>query len=142
MNILSQRFPFGAMLTGAQEVPPVTTTGVGVSGISFDPALTTLRVVTAVGQINQVTAAHIHLGRPGQNGPIVAFLFGPSAPTNFGPVTILSDRVITAINLTGPLMGMSLSALIQQIIAGNAYVNVHTVRNPNGEIRGQIVRLQ
>jgi hypothetical protein len=45
---------------------------------------------------------------------------------------------ITANGLTGDLMGKSLNDLVQIIKAGDAYVNVHTDANPDGEIRGQI----
>lgn len=132
---------FVATLTGAEEVPPVTTIATGTSRLGFDPTLTALRVQTIVSMINRVTAAHIHLGRPGENGPVIAFLYGPAPPMDFGRNALLSDRVITAANLTGPMTGRSIADLAREIMAGNTYVNVHTVRNPNGEIRGQIVRL-
>ncbi len=45
---------------------------------------------------------------------------------------------ITRENLVGPLQGHSLRTLIRQMRSGNAYVNVHTRQNPNGEMRGQI----
>ncbi|MCU6708580.1 CHRD domain-containing protein [Paenibacillus sp. J5C_2022] len=87
--------------------------------------------------IRRVTQAQIHLGRPGQNGPVVAFLFGPvSGGVSFrrGVINgVLRDR-----DLVGPLRGSTIRELIREIERGNAYVNVYTVRYPNGEIRGQI----
>jgi hypothetical protein len=41
-------------------------------------------------------------------------------------------------NLVGPLQGKQLSDLIALLQNGQAYVNVHTEQNPNGEIRGTI----
>lgn len=90
-----------------------------------------------VNNIARITQAHIHLGRRGQNGPIVAFLFGPS---KFG----ISVRrgvvrgVLTNRDLVGPLQGRTLNDLIREIERGNTYANVHTVQHPDGEIRGQI----
>lgn len=85
-----------------------------------------------------MTQAHIHLGRPGQNGPIVAFLFG----LTFGTTTRLATirGVLTNQSLVGPLRGRTIQDLVREIQRGNAYVNVHTVQNPDGEIRGQITR--
>ena len=77
---------------------------------------------------------------------------GPIAPAGSGRVNgVLATGTITAANLIGPLAGQSLEALIDEIEAGNAYVNVHTNDGvgptntgpgdfPGGEIRGQITR--
>ena len=62
---------------------------------------------------------------------------------------VLSTGTITAADLIGPLAGQPLSALVDEIDAGNAYVNVHTNDGvvptnegpgdfPGGEIRGQM----
>ncbi|MDF2631070.1 MAG: hypothetical protein K0R39_4901, partial [Symbiobacteriaceae bacterium] len=114
---------FSANLSGAMEVPPVPTTGTGVSLLAWDPALTALRVMLTVTNLRQVTAAHIHLGRPGENGPIVLFLYGPTPPVDIGAPAVLTNATFTAANLTGPLTGQPLAALAQHMLAGNTYVN-------------------
>lgn len=134
------QFQFISSLSDASEVPPVASSGTGLALFGFDPGLTKLRVVLVVANIRQVTVAHIHLGRPGQNGPIVLFLHGPSAPKDITAPTVLTNATFTAANLTGPLAGRPLSVLAQQMITGNTYANVHTVAHPDGEIRGPIVR--
>jgi hypothetical protein len=48
---------------------------------------------------------------------------------------------VTADNLEGPMAGSQLSDLIDAMNNGQAYVNIHTEQNPDGEIRGQIVSL-
>ena len=94
-------------------------------------------------------AAHIHIAPEGVNGPVVAFLYGPAAPGGGKTSGVIATGTITAANLVGPLAGQPLSALIDAIDSGDAYVNVHTndgvapVTNepgdiPGGEIRGQI----
>lgn len=98
---------------------------------------TELRYRLIVANIDDVTQAQIHLAPAGQNGDVVAFLFGFVA----GGVTtngVLATGTITADDLIGPLAGQSLDALADELASGGAYVNVHTVANPPGEIRGQI----
>jgi hypothetical protein len=140
---------FGTLLSGAEEVPARATLASGVSLFHLNPDGTKLRFVCSVSDITNVVAAHIHMGPAGQNGPIVAFLFGPAAPGG-GPFNgILSQGTLTADNLTGPLAGQPLDALMEQIRSGNAYVNAHTNDGvdptntgpgdfPGGEIRGQL----
>ncbi|SNQ60594.1 CHRD domain protein (fragment) [Candidatus Methanoperedens nitroreducens] len=51
---------------------------------------------------------------------------------------MLAEGNITQANLTGPLAGQPFSSLIDNMTNGSTYVNVHTIQNPAGEIRGQI----
>ena len=99
--------------------------------------------------IDNVVAAHIHLGSEEEAGPVVASLYGPVPPGGGPSNGRLAEGTITAANLVGPLAGQPLSALIEAMRAGNTYANVHTndgVGAPNegpgdfpgGEIRGQI----
>lgn len=79
----------------------------------------------------------LRLAPAGQNGPVVAFLFGgPPIEEQFNG--ILAEDTITEADLVGPLEGQPFGALLDAIEAGNTYVNVHTTANPGGEIRGQI----
>jgi hypothetical protein len=128
---------FFARLRGSEEVPPVQTNarGQAVFLLSQDGRRLQFRLI--VENIREATEAHIHLGRRGVNGPIVAFLAGPLSEG----VTVrrgVVEGTITRNDLVGPLQGRSLSALIREMRAGNTYVNAHTEQNPDGEIRGQI----
>lgn len=90
-----------------------------------------------VKDIENVTAAHIHLGKKGENGPPVAGIFaGPKKTGKFKGV--LAEGVITDKDLMGDFQGKGLDALVKEIKAGNTFVNVHTDAHPDGEIRGQI----
>jgi hypothetical protein len=66
-------------------------------------------------------AAHIHLGRTGVAGPVAIPLCGPCSSGVHRTVTVTA-KVRAA------------------LLAGTAYVNVHTARNPGGEVRGQVAR--
>jgi hypothetical protein len=72
---------------------------------------------------------------------VTLYPFGGSPPVKGGKFSgILSQGVISAANLEGPLKGKPLSALLKEIQDGNAYVKIHTKQHPDGELRGQIVR--
>jgi CHRD domain len=64
-------------------------------------------------------AAHIHLGKPGVAGPVVVPLCGPC-------VSGVHKRVVVTVRVRNALLHRG------------AYVNVHTAKNPAGEIRGQV----
>ena len=105
-------------LSGANEVPPVTTsaTGDGTITVADDGAVS--GSVTTKGV--QGTAAHIHMGAAGKNGPVVV------------PFTKEGDTYKAA-------AGAKLNAdQLKAFKAGELYFNVHSAANPNGEIRRQL----
>ena len=67
----------------------------------------------------QAIAAHIHIGKVGKAGPVALALCGPCHSGQKGKGTLTHAQVA-------------------KIEAGSAYVNVHTQKNPGGEIRGQV----
>ena len=105
----------------------------------------------SVTDLQNAATAELHLGGPNVNGPAVVKLFpAHGAAAKKGPFTgVLAEGTITAADLLGPMLGSPLSDLVDELRAGNAYVNIHTndgVDPPNsgpgdyrlGEIRGQI----
>lgn len=128
---------FFAFLRGSEEVPPVVTDASGSAFFTVSEDQMQIDYRLTVNNIQRYTEAHIHLGMRGENGPIVAFLFGPVSPG----ITVAQETTTGTIrraDLVGPLSGEPLSVLIGEMIDGNTYVNVHTEQNPAGEIRGQI----
>jgi hypothetical protein len=136
-------------LTGAEEVPVRETLAQGqfIARLSADG--TELRYRLIVANIDNVTAAHIHVAPAGTNGGVVANLAVGLAPGSGPSNGVLATGTITAANLSGPLAGQPLSALVAEMDAGNTYVNVHTNDGvaptntgpgdfPGGEVRGQI----
>ncbi len=133
-----QQERFIAELTGVEEVPPVNdTSAIGVA--EFNLGQDNIMYAVNVTDIENVTAAHIHRGQVGENGPIVITLFKGDDPTTAVTTGVLSEGNITATNLEGPMAGQLLSNLTSAMQNGQTYVNVHTQQNPNGEIRGQIL---
>ncbi len=132
---------FTAHLTGKNEVSPVETKAIGQAIFQLNMDGTELSYTLIVANIENVLMSHIHIAPVGVNGPVVVWLYPSSAPPMLiSGVSngILAKGVITGENLTGPLAGMTLTDLVDQLQSGNAYVNVHTSQNPGGEIRGQI----
>ena len=104
-------------LTGAQEVPPVTTsaTGKAVVMITKDSVSGSIETtgITA-------TAAHIHQGAPGANGPVIV------------PMVKEGDKFVF------PAGAKLTDAQFDAYKAGGLYLNVHSAAHPGGEIRAQI----
>jgi hypothetical protein len=122
---------------GGNEVPPVATQGQCQAIFNLTDGGSGLAYKLIVANIEFVTQAHIHLGPVGQNGGVVAFLFGfvPEGATVNGT---LAQGILTDTDLVGALAGMTIADLVAELEAGNAYVNVHTQTHPPGEVRGQI----
>jgi hypothetical protein len=132
---------FTAHLTGGQEVPPVQTKATGQATFKLSQDGKSLHYKLSVANLLGITMAHIHIGPPGQNGPVAVWLY-PSHPypeLKIGKFSgVLAEGTVTAKNLAGPLKGKSLPALIKDMKSGRAYVNVHTSAHPEGAIRGEI----
>jgi hypothetical protein len=115
---------FAVQMSPAQEVPPPASTATGTGLLTLNPATRTFVArVTVSGMV--ANAAHIHIGAPGVNGPIVF----PLSETAAGSGVWVSAAGAT---LT--------EAQLASLRAGDLYFNAHSVAFPNGEIRGQIAR--
>ena len=130
-------------LNGWQEVPAVVSSGRGDFNARIDDSGTivyTLQYEKLEGATT--TMAHIHVGQPGVAGGVSAFLCGgggkPACPNKAGVIA----GVIVAADVAGPAaQGVDageLADLIGAIRNHSAYVNVHTDKFPNGEIRGHL----
>lgn len=116
---------FAAALNGANEVPRGDPDGVGTAHISTDDATNRICTHLEVRNIGPVTAAHIHRGRAGVNGPPVVTLDAPD-----------DNDSDDCDNVPDPLLDEIRRS------PSNFYVNVHTAEYPNGAIRGQIVNVR
>lgn len=116
---------FAANLTGANEVPPADADGVGTAHISTDDATNRICAHLEVRNIGVVTAAHIHRGRAGVNGPPVVTL-DPPDDNDSDDCDDVADALLDEIRRS----------------PADFYVNVHTAEFPNGAIRGQIYNVQ
>ena len=107
------------VLSGSNEVPPVTTPATGTATVTINPDRTVKAAVTASNM--DATASHIHQGAAGTNGPVIV------------PFTKTGDNAFAS--------GADAKLTEEQFAAykaGNLYVNVHSAKNPGGEIRAQI----
>jgi hypothetical protein len=144
---------FKATLTGYEEVPAVSTDATGTFQAKIDPSGPTIEYTLSYSNIQNAFAAHIHFGQTAVNGGVSAFLCGggdkPACPPTGGTVS----GVIDATDIVGPasqgIAAGEIDELIDAMIAGVTYANVHTNDNvaptntgpgdfPGGEIRGQI----
>ena len=106
-------------LSGNNEVPPVagTAAGSGTVTIAEDRSVKAHIMVTGM----TATAAHIHEAAAGANGPVIV------------PFTKTGDNVFDA-----PDGAKLTDAQYASYKAGKLYVNVHSAKNPGGEVRAQL----
>ena len=130
---------YSVHLQGDLEIPIRDTDAQGQAIFHLSKDGQSLSYKLIVANIENVTQAHIHLGDPTQNGGIVAWLYPSGPPLQLIPGRsdgILMQGTLTSASLVNALAGQPLSALVDRLNAGTAYVNVHTTRYPPGEIRG------
>ncbi len=137
---------FTATLSGANEVPAVTTTATGTATFSITGNEITYTIISTT-NIQNAVLGHIHLAASGVNGPVRLNLCGTGAPQP--ACTSGTGVVATGTNgVTVPPGTITFDDLIAAMRSGGAYVNVHTNAagctpgnegcNAGGEIRGQI----
>ena len=126
INALQESQTFTAQLSGKDEVPPVNTQVTGKAQFQLLSDGKEIDYDLTATNLNGFMMAHIHQGKTGENGqPIAALQMGKGK--------------ITAPDLQGSLAGKQMSDMLDLMKNGDAYVNVHTQQNQNGEIRGQIM---
>ena len=106
-------------LLGANEVPPVATTASGSGNVTIkaDGSVTARIMVSGM----TATAAHIHEAAAGTNGPVIV------------PFTKTADNTFEA-----PSGAKLTDAQLASLKGGKLYVNVHSAKNPGGEVRAQL----
>ena len=135
VNVHSSAFPGGeirSQILGAaplsavlpleegQEVPPTGSMATGECVAAMKEDRTEL-TVSCTHDVANATGAHIHNGPAGENGPVI-FPFDSATSPIIGTAPVDTD-------------------LLENLISGNLYVNVHSDAFPPGEIRGQIPNL-
>jgi hypothetical protein len=117
----SKTYKLSARLTAAAEVPKQVVKRPKAQG-SFSATLagTKLRFTLTYSRLSGAgLQAHIHLGKPGKSGNVLVPLCAPCKSGLHKTLTVPAS-------------------LARKAVAGTLYVNVHTAKNPAGEIRGQI----
>ena len=128
---------YWAGLEGEFEKPKVDTSASGMA--VFKSTKDSMWYLVNVTGIDKVTSAHIHNGEIGENGPVIALRCSAN-----DTVTGDINGTLTQGNVTGDMLKVSSGAtqLLELALAmknGTAYVDLHTVDYPDGEIRGQIM---
>ena len=106
-------------LTGAQEVPPVNTTATANAVVMIAPDKSVSGAITTTGI--DATAAHIHEGAAGANGPVIV----PMVKDGENKFVFPAGAKVT-------------DAQYDAYKAGKLYINVHSAANPGGELRAQL----
>lgn len=146
-----------AELVPANEVPSISSGAHGRFKATIDRENQTISYEVSYEGLEDVTTqSHIHFGQRHTLGGVSVFLCGnppavPPAPFPQPPACPISPATVTGVltpaNIVGPNgQGIAPSVngvnefdeLVEAILSGNAYANVHSAKFPGGEVRGQI----
>lgn len=130
---------FNVRLSGDNEVPPVMTDTSGTAILHVDSRLSEIRLKLDVRNGDAVlgaAGAHFHCAPAGQNGPVVAFVAGSFPPGYDGGFQIRAT--LTDASIINPACGATVMELVDSMLDGMVYLNVHSTDNPGGVIRGQV----
>ena len=140
---------FTTTMTGAQEVPPSASPGIGSALVTIDTITNLMTVnVSFAGLVSPTAIAHMHCcAAPG--GIAIPATTVPSFP-GF-PVGVTTGTYLQTFDLTlastynpafiaanGGTVAGAQAAFTTGLINGLAYFNIHTTQFPGGEIRGQL----
>lgn len=142
-------FVYTVTLNGANESPPVASTGSGLGIITIDDAAFTMRVQTAfTGLVGTTTVAHIHcctvvpgagnVGVASQTPSFSGFPTGVSSGSYDATFNMLLASSYSPAYLTanGGTPATAFAALVNGMNSGSAYLNIHSTFATGGEIRG------
>lgn len=133
---------FNAQLTGAHQVPATGAPGTGLATLFYDTVADTFDFsLSAFDLSGPMTGAHIHAQATATENAAVRvpldsapfFVFNPG-----GVLLIGGNDVAAPVGLIPSSNGHPAQSFLSVLRAGLAYVNVHTVEFPGGEIRGQL----
>lgn len=139
---------FRGVLVGVQEVPAISTDGIGLFRAHLRSGGDELEFELSYAQLEgEVAQSHLHFGQRGVNGGISIFLCtnlgnGPAGTQECPPPPATITGTVSADDVIGP-GGQGISAgeweeFKRALRLGKVYANVHTDLHPAGEIRGQL----
>jgi CHRD domain-containing protein len=124
---------FVATLSGSNQVPAINSAATGSATIVRNGG--TVEYTILVTNVVGATAAHIHMGSAGFNGAVVVPLFADATGVDVPNGMLVTGTFVESDLVAGT--GATIESLVAMMASGGAYVNVHTMANPTGEIRGQ-----
>jgi len=124
------RYQFVADLSGAQA--GVVTDGKAAITVKFSNDLSSVHYNLKATDTGTVTANHLHCAAAGAGGPSAATIqLGKGTLTNAN-INEISGNAACGVTIN------NVASLLNAMIQGKIYVNVHTDLYPAGELRGQI----
>jgi hypothetical protein len=121
-------------LFGEDEVPPIFSESNGSALVIGNESKLWYQV--NVSSLDRVTGVSLYKGEETENGQVLVSLLNESKPS--GVIDgVLAQGTIDPSSLVGPVK--NLTSLIQLINQNLTYVNIHTSKFPEGELRGTLV---